>query len=141
MSSLNYADFRKVKFKGSISYFLLFAYLQKHSGNDIFYRELQCFLWKLFILQDLAAIRKNIYGRTTNSKISGVFYKEVFKTAYFKIVLQEPLFCKKEASLTKTIVIDISFFLESFLDFKVSLLDINLGSSNCGCFLGRYNSL
>ena len=74
-------------------------------------------------------------------KYLAFFTRKLLKQHTLKIVLQEPLFCKKEASLTKTIVLDISFFLESFLDFKFSLLDINLGSSNCGCFLGTYNSL
>ena len=52
-----------------------------------------------------------------------VFYMQTFKTtcSALKKALQEPfrkkdfMFCEKETSLTKTIITNISFFIESSL--------------------------
>lgn len=89
----------------------------------------------------------NKYMLQPTIKCLELFKSNSLKKHALKTVLQDPfrkkdpMFCEKEASVTKIIITDIiSFFLARFLELQNYLRGINLGSSNCGSCLGIHNS-
>ena len=112
-----------------------FAYLQKHSMNSIINYDV--FRGNFLSHVTLLLSRKNIYGRIDN-RMPDFFRSKSLKQNVLKTTLRgsfrkrESKFCEKEASLTKTVITDISFLFASFLGLQFFVAQQSFGWRNCG---------